>query len=291
MFFLHGVGGNKRNWHDNLPAFGKHFHAVAWDARGYGESDDYEGDLDRLDFAHDLCRVLDHFEAKRAHIVGLSMGGQIAMDFAEYYPDRLLTLTLCDTLNGFSHLSEADKVEFVRRRKEPLVNGKEPKDIAVPVAKTLIGPKASPEAFDKLVDSISRLHKLSYIKTIEASVRTEAHMKLGEIQVPTLVMCGEEDRLTTPAMAREIAAMIPAAKVTIIPEAGHLINIERPLEFNAAVLGFLLDHRKKGLSRIDFPGRRGPPSPERSRYSVGNDGRRDSRSLWWPVPRQNIGRI
>jgi 3-oxoadipate enol-lactonase len=244
VIFLHGVGGNKRNWHDNLAAFGEHFHAAAWDARGYGESDDYDGDLDRLDFVHDLSRVLDFFGEERAHIIGLSMGGQIAMGFAEHYPDRLLTLTLCATVNGFPHLSEADRAEFVRRRKEPLVGGKEPKDIAVPVAKTLVGPKASPEAFDKLVDSISLLHKLSYIKTIESSVKSKAHTKLGEIRVPTHVMCGEEDRLSTPTIAREIAAMIPNAEVTIIPEAGHLINIERPAEFNSAALGFLFRHRK-----------------------------------------------
>lgn len=245
VIFLHGVGGNKRNWHDNLAVFARHFHAAAWDARGYGESDDYDGDLDQMDFVHDLARVLDHFGEKRAHIVGLSMGGRIAMAFAEHHPDRLLTLTLCDTVNGFPQLSEADIAEFVRRRKDPLVNGKEPKDIAVPVAKTLISPKASPEAFDKLVDSISRLHKLSYIKTIESSVKSKAHTKLGEISVPTHVMCGEEDRLATPAMAREIAALIPNAEVTIIPEAGHLINIERPAEFNAAVLDFLLRARRR----------------------------------------------
>jgi 3-oxoadipate enol-lactonase len=243
VVFLHGVGGNKRNWHDNLAAFGQHFHVAAWDARGYGESDDYDGDLDRLDFARDLSRVLDYFGANRAHILGLSMGGQIAMDFAEHYPDRLLTLTLCCTVNGFPQLSEADIAEFVRRRKEPLLGGKEPKDIAVPLAKTLVGPKASSEAFDKLVDSISRLHKLSYIKTIESSVKSKAHTKLGQIQVPTHVMCGEEDVLATPAIAGEIAAMIPGAQLTIIPEAGHLINIERPAEFNSAALDFLLSRR------------------------------------------------
>ena len=82
VVFLHGIGGNKRNWVDNLPAFAAHWHAVAWDARGYGESDDYEGPLTFTDFSHDVARVLDHFGAKKAHIVGLSMGGRIAQDFA-----------------------------------------------------------------------------------------------------------------------------------------------------------------------------------------------------------------
>jgi len=147
LVFLHGIGGNKRNWHDNLPAFAAHWHAVAWDARGYGESDDYEGPLTFSDFAHDVVRVLDHFGAAKAHIVGLSMGGRIALDFAALYPNRLLTLTLCDTHRGFSHFSEEKRREFVRLRKEPLEQGAEPKDIAGLVAKTLVGPKASREAF------------------------------------------------------------------------------------------------------------------------------------------------
>lgn len=243
VVFMHGIGGNKRNWHDNLPAFAEHFHAVAWDARGYGESDDYDGPLDFADFAHDLARVIDHFGAERAHIVGLSMGGRIAMEFAERYPGRIATLTLCDTHRGFSHLPEDKKAEFIRLRKEPLVNGGEPRDIAVPVARTLVGPKASPEAFDKLVDSMSRLHKDSYIKSIEASVRTPNHGRLDEITAPTHVVVGEADQLTTPEMARDIAAAIPGAELTVIPEAGHLVNIERPAEFDRAVIDFLLRHR------------------------------------------------
>jgi len=193
VLFLHGIGGNKRNWHDNLSAFAHEFRAVALDARGYGESEDYEGDLQFLDFAHDICRVLDFFGASRAHIVGLSMGGQIAMDLAELYPDRLLTLTLCDTLIGFSHLTADQRIEFVRIRKEPLINGKEPKDIAPVVARTLASRHASGEAVEKLVDSMSRLHKESYIKTIEAAVNFGMRKNLNKIRVPTHLMCGAED--------------------------------------------------------------------------------------------------
>ena len=57
VVFLHGIGGNRRNWHPNLAAFAPHWHAVAWDARGYGESDDYDGPLDFVDYARDLARV------------------------------------------------------------------------------------------------------------------------------------------------------------------------------------------------------------------------------------------
>lgn len=245
LIFLHGIGGNKRNWHDNLPAFGAHFHAVAWDARGYGESDDYEGPLHFSDFSKDLLRVIDHFGAKKAHIVGLSMGGRIAMDFAENHQDRIATLTLCDTHRGMSHFPPEKKAEFLRLRKEPLMNGGTPKDIAHPVAKSLSGPNISPEAYGKLIDSLSRLHKESYIKSLEASVMTDTHNRLGEITVPTHIVVGSEDRLTDVDMARQLNAMIKDSSLSVIDDAGHLPNIEKPREFDAAVLGFLVPLKGK----------------------------------------------
>lgn len=239
VVFLHGIGGNKRNWHDNLPAFAEHFHALAWDARGYGESDDYDGPLDFEDFRRDLARVLDHFGADKAHIVGLSMGGRIAASFHAAHPERVASLVLCDTHLGFSHFSEEDRAKFVALRKEPLLAGKEPKDIAPVVAKTLIGDPAHAEAFDKLVDSMSRLHKESYIKSIEASVGMDHSDLYRDVRVPTLVVVGALDRLTPPAMARDIAARIPGARVAVIEGAGHLANIEQPAAFDRVVLDFL----------------------------------------------------
>ncbi|MEO1106088.1 MAG: alpha/beta fold hydrolase, partial [Pseudomonadota bacterium] len=208
VIFMHGIGGNKRNWHDNLPTFARHFHAAAWDARGYGESEDYEGPLAFTDFREDLLRVLDHFGTEKAHLVGLSMGGRIAASFNAKYPERVASLVLCDTHLGFKHFSEEERAKFVALRKEPLLAGKEPKDIAPIVAKTLIGDMAHTEAYEKLVDSMSRLHKDSYIKSIEASVGLDHTQLYDYVRVPTLVLAGALDRLTPPAMAKEIAGHI-----------------------------------------------------------------------------------
>jgi 3-oxoadipate enol-lactonase len=242
VIFLHGIGGNRRNWVQQMEPFAAQFHAVAWDARGYGDSDDYDGPLNFGFYADDVVRVIDHFGVKRAHIVGLSMGGRIAMDLVARYPNRLLTLTLCDTHKGFAGFSEEKKKAFIAARKEPLLAGKEPKDIAEPVARMLVGPNASPEAFMALVDSMNRLHKESYIKSIEATVMMDVRSDLGEIKAPTHVVVGSEDRLTTVEMAKELTAEIPGAELTVIDDAGHLVNIEKPNEFNAAVLNFLKRH-------------------------------------------------
>jgi 3-oxoadipate enol-lactonase len=242
VIFLHGIGGNRRNWEDQVQTFAPLYHAVAWDARGYGDSDDYEGPLNFGSYADDVVRVFDHFGARRAHVVGLSMGGRIAMDLIARYPDRVLTLTLCDTHKGFAGFSEEKKKAFIAARKEPLMAGKEPRDIAGPVARTLVGPNASEAAFARLVDSMTRLHKESYIKSIEATVMMDVRSDLGAIKVPTHVVVGSEDKLTTAEMAKELTAEIPGAELTVIDDAGHLVNIEKPAAFDAAVLAFLKRH-------------------------------------------------
>jgi 3-oxoadipate enol-lactonase len=245
VVLMHGIGGNRSNWHDQLPEFGRYFHAVAWDARGYGDSDDYDGELNFDDFAGDLARLLDHFKAARAHLVGLSMGGVIALDFVTRWPERVTTLTLCDSLPGFSHMSDEQRVEFIRLRQEPLLAGKELGDMAPAVAKSLLGKSPRPGSFERLVASMSALHKESYLKTIAGLAHYTRVLKLEAIAVPTHIVVGAEDTLTPPAMSREMARRIVGARLTIIEGAGHLSNIEQPETFNRAVLGFLMEHREE----------------------------------------------
>ncbi|HVN29444.1 MAG TPA: alpha/beta fold hydrolase [Candidatus Binataceae bacterium] len=244
VLFMHGIGGNRTNWHDQLPVFSEQFHAASWDARGYGASDDYEGSLDFADFSSDLLRVLDHFSVARAHLVGLSMGGLIAFDFHATHPERVATLTICDSMPGMTGLSEEGRREFIRLRQEPLLSGKEPRDIAPVVAKTLVGKSAKPGSFERLVASMAALHKESYLKTIVATTNYSRMLELEKIRVPTHIVVGDEDALTPPALSRAMAARIPGARLTIIKGAGHLSNIEQPEAFNAAVSAFLIEHRE-----------------------------------------------
>ncbi|MFI4988973.1 MAG: alpha/beta fold hydrolase [Alphaproteobacteria bacterium] len=246
VVLMHGIGGNRTNWHGQLTALAKAFHAVAWDARGYGLSDDYEGPLDFADFSADLRRLLDHLGASRAHVCGLSMGGRIALDFQARHPERVATLVLCDSFAGFdASFTPEKRAEFVRLRTAPLLAGKEPRDIAAAVARTLIGPSSPPEAMARLVASMTALHKESYIKTVEATTSYDRVASLAAIAVPVLLVYGADDRLTPVRLGREMAAKIPDARLVVIDEAGHLPNIERPEAFNAALLEFLLANRER----------------------------------------------
>ena len=111
------------NWRANLPAFAPHFACVAWDARGYGGSDDYDGPLAFDDFVADVLRVADHFGVQRLHLLGLSMGGRIAMRTALLHPQRVATLSLVDTHEGFESFTAEQRQAFVDSRRAPLLAG------------------------------------------------------------------------------------------------------------------------------------------------------------------------
>lgn len=243
VIFLHGIGGNKRNWHDNLPEFSRHFLAAALDIRGYGESDDYEGPLTDKGLIDDIDRVVDFFGTGKAHLIGLSMGSEIAPIYTHARPDRVMSLTLCAAMTGSSAMTEKEKQDFLASRKLPLVNGKEPKDIARPVAQSLIGKKSTQDTLSKLVDSMSQLHKDSYIKAIEWDINVDNRNIFPAIEVPVHIIAGSDDLLTPPDMGREVNALTPGSIFSLVEGSGHLINIEKPHEFNELAISFLNQKR------------------------------------------------
>jgi len=251
--FLHGIGGNRSNWRAQLPAFAPHFANAAWDARGYGGSDDYEGALAFDDFVGDVLRVLDHFGVERAHLIGLSMGGRIAMRTALLHPQRIATLTLLDTHEGFEAFTPEQRQAFVDSRRAPLLAGKEPADIADAVARSLVGPKATPAQLQQLVDSIAALHKASYIKSLQATVDQVVLGDISRIAAPAHFVVGADDRLTPPAMHHAMAAKMGGAPVSVLPDAGHLSNIENAEAFNQVALEWLAPRASLGSTPAHWP--------------------------------------
>lgn len=246
VMFLHGIGGRRHNFADQIPAFAAGYHAATWDARGYGDSDDYDGPLDFNDFSRDLARVLDHFGVQRAHLVGQSMGGRILLDFYALFPERFATLTLCGVHASFGEFTDEQRREFVDRRRKPLVDdGKTPADMAPALARHLMGPDSSDDVFRRIVASVSSLHVESYIKTVEATTGYDRSAILPQIAVPTLVVAGEHDALTSVAMEEELAGRIPGAHLEVVAGAGHMVNMEDPATFNRLVGDFIAEHRDR----------------------------------------------
>lgn len=245
VVFLHGIGGHRQHWDEQLATFGSNFTAAAWDARGYGDSDDYDGPLRWADFGDDLARVLDFFGVARAHLVGLSMGGRIARDFCLRRPDRVATLVLANTNAGFDTLTPEQLEAFIRSRRGPLEAGRTPRELAPELARNVLAPGASPRAYDRLIASMAALRKESYLKTLEASTREDRGARLEDIAVPTLVVTSDQDRVYPPGLTAEMARRIPGARLAVVPGAGHLSNLEQPAAFDAEVAAFLLEHRDR----------------------------------------------
>ena len=231
VLFLHGIRGNKRNWDSQVEALSrKGFKAVAWDARGYGQSDDYDGPLNFRDhLVGDVLRVAEHFGAKKFHLVGLSMGGRIARNVAIYHSDRLHSLVVVNANPGFNSMSADAVRRFVTERKT-----RTPESI-----RKLLGSKPCKGAYEELVQSIDMIRDESYRKTLEASVAQDRDAPVENIKVPTMILYGEEDTVYPPELARAMASRIPGAELTMIKGAGHLANLEQPDEFNRILLEFL----------------------------------------------------
>jgi 3-oxoadipate enol-lactonase len=236
VLFLHGIRGNRGNWSQQIEAFSKDHRAAAWDARGYGGSDDYPGALQFDHFSGDVLRVIEHFGEKRVHLVGLSMGGRIARNVALRFPERLKSLILVSTTPGFDAMSVDEVRRFVTERKAPIT----PDSV-----RKLLGSRAEPGAFDALWQSMSAMREDSYRKTLEASVAQDRGARLEDIQVPALVVSGDEDSVYPPALAQEVARRVPGAQLVMMQGAGHLPNLEQPRRFNEVVMDFIQKQEKK----------------------------------------------
>jgi 3-oxoadipate enol-lactonase len=239
VLFLHGIGGNRNHWQHQLAFFSRQgFKAAAWDARGYGDSDDYQGALRFDDFSSDLARVLDHLGEAAAHLVGLSMGGRIARNFALQHPSRVSSLTLANTSPGFDALSAEEVLRFVDERKH-----RTPESTA-----RLLGSRARTGAHEALLASFHALRNDSYLKTLEASVAQDREAPLEKLAVPTLVITGDEDRVYPLELTQRMARRIPGAKLVVLEACGHLSNLEQPERFNEVLLGFLKDQEPAARS-------------------------------------------
>ena len=237
VLFLHGIRGNRRNWIHQIDAFARHgFKAAAWDARGYGDSDDYDTPLNFRDhFVGDVLRVAEYFTAPKMHLVGLSMGGRIARNVALYYPDRVYSLTVVNANPGFHALSTEEVRRFVTER-----TNRTPQSM-----RRLLGSNPRKGAYEELMAGIEAIRDPSYRKTLEASVAQDRDAPIEKIRVPTRIIAGEEDTVYSPELARAMAGRIPGADLVMMKRTGHLANLERPERFNEILLEFLLRHNPK----------------------------------------------
>lgn len=241
LVLVHGHPFNRSMWRPQADHFSRRgWRVIAPDLRGYGQSSIIPGTTPLTTFARDIATLLDHLEIGRAVIGGLSMGGQIVMEFARLFPERLRALILADTT------AEAETEEGKRERRATadrlLEEGMDP--YARDVLPKMLA-RYNVDALPDVADAVFKMMQTTPPEGAAAALRGRAERRdftrdLAKIDVPALVVVGRDDEFTPVSAAERIDATLPCARLAVIDGAGHMPNLERPAEFNDA-LGALLD--------------------------------------------------
>jgi len=239
IIFIHGFPLNKSMWDSQIEALKDEYRVIAYDIRGYGDSDagleDFSMDL----FANDLIAFMDKLEISKAMLCGLSMGGYIALNAAVNYPERFEALVLCDTqCIADSSKAKNNRLLTIENIKE---NGLE--DYAHESIKKLFA-AGSLQTKDSEVAAVKEMimntpKQIIYHSLNALANRNETCSKLPELKIPVLILVGEEDEITPPEIAESMHKKINVSQLTIIEHAGHLSNMENPFEFNYQIRKFI----------------------------------------------------
>ena len=191
------------------------------------------------DYAGDILELMDHLDLKRAAIAGLSMGGYVAMALAARAPQRVSHLILADT----RMTADTEAQRAGRDAMRAMVEREGPASVATQMLPKLLGASTQRDQPD-LSGAVRMLIESNRTEAVAGAIgalknRPDRTAALGAVQVPTLVICGDEDVLTPPADSAAMAATIPGAQLAMIPNAGHLSNLEQPNAFNEALRLFL----------------------------------------------------
>jgi len=239
IVFLHAFPLDQTMWDEQAASLIKERRVITFDWPGFGQSPTTAPDPETtgLDgMVAEVIELLDHLGLDQVDLCGLSMGGYAALALYRSYPDRVRSLILCDTK------ATADPPATRQARQEMAeLAVREGSAALIPLMlPRLLGASTLRRPADPLPERIAEMIRRStpqgVVRALHAmATRTATTDLLGSIRVPTLVVVGEEDILSTPAEMREMAAAIPQATLQVIEDAGHLPNLEQPTLFLQAL--------------------------------------------------------
>lgn len=239
VVFLHGFPFNKKMWKAQLEALDDTTTGIALDIRGHGSTTSGHGFLSIDLLAKDLIAFIRKMKLQHVAVCGISMGGYVALRAYELAPHLFSGLILCDT-----HSKADDKVAKQKRFdsiEAVLTHGRRPFAIGF-IENVFAKPRAGEnlEAVTLIKSSIRRNSLTTICATLLAlASRTDTSDMLPNISVPTLLIRGQQDKITPEALMQEMHELIPDADYIRIDESGHLPNLENPIAFNAAITTYL----------------------------------------------------
>lgn len=242
LLMLQGLGCDANGWIFQRLALARHFRCIALDNRGVGRSGAPSGPYSIEQMARDAVSVLDAESIAAANVMGISMGGVVSQLLAIKYPERVRSLVLAAT--ACRH--QGWRVQLLARWQYLAVkHGMS--EVAVDVVPWFVGDRARRLLGRSAALTVRALLPFSaraFASQVEAilEVPDELRELHGNLKIPAHVVVGELDALTPPADSEDLAARLPRAELTVIPEVGHALIAEAPVRFNHTVLSFLLRH-------------------------------------------------
>jgi 3-oxoadipate enol-lactonase len=238
LVFLHGIGGAARAWRGQLAAFSDRYRAIAWDMPGYGGSAllPTVGIAALADALRDFLREVG---ATTPILVGHSIGGMIVQQLLAKCPDIASAVVLAQTSPAFGKPDGDWQKAFIEARLGPLDRGETLVSLAPTLVKELVGDDPDVGGMELARDCMAWVSEPTYRATMLALMGFDLRDALKNISVPTLVLSGSKDKNAPAPMMAKMAGYIPSATYVEIEGAGHLVNLERPATFNAALDRFL----------------------------------------------------
>lgn len=240
LIFVHGAAEDSRIWQPQLADLADEFTVVAWDEPGAGRSSDLPEGLTLEGFADGLAALIESLRLGPAHVAGLSWGGTVVLELYRRHPGLVATLIMIDTYAGWKGSLPADEVQarVVGARRM----------LAAPPGEldpTLPGLFAGdpPAAFVRLLAAIAAdVRPATLGQELAIMAETDLSDLLPRVAVPTLLLWGDSDARSPLTVARQFEEAIPDTELVVIEAAGHMSNLERPQQVNAAVREFCRAH-------------------------------------------------
>jgi 3-oxoadipate enol-lactonase len=226
LVLLHPLALAGRVWDRLGDRLAERFLVVSVDVRGHGQSTWNDEPFTIADLADDVTLVLDSLSISSTHLLGMSMGGSIAMTFAGLYPHRVNRLVLADTTAWYGE----DAVTTWEERAQKAVELPREKQVPFQVERwfTQGFRESAPDEVSRVVDSFLATDSRVHAAASRAMGRLDARDLLDAVTAPTLVVTGEEDYATPPEMGQSIADRVLNGRAVTLPELRHLSLIERP---------------------------------------------------------------
>jgi pimeloyl-ACP methyl ester carboxylesterase len=233
VIFLHAASGTCESWVYQVPAFtAAGYRCIAYDRRGWGRSRPLSSGEPRGDVSDDLDGLADHLGLDRFHLVATAAGGIVGLDYALAYPERVFKLVVANTIGG---VQDPDYLEVQQRLRPPEIQ-------ALPVELRELGPSyrgLNPEGTSRWIEIERASRPEGTHGPVQPLRQPMTYARLETMQVPVLMLAGEADLLSPPALMRLLAAHLPNRRFVTLPEAGHAAFWEQPELWNRLVLEFL----------------------------------------------------